>query len=579
MQQQQQANRNVFGMSYLNSPQQMSTPIVMRTKDQFNCTFNPPVSQQSGPRLAYQQQQPNQPQIENPQFVQQQQQLKQALQSECEIHFSGKHDAVYIYLSRLLAPIWDLKLLCELTANVKTNDDYQTVMSSHEPMAFATFIEIDLQWFLNRLNELRRFLDVNFSHLKTLTYTNLNSALFTGANQAATTGSQVNSNQPTLNPQFGGQLGAQNQPRFATQFSTMPLNLSTLLTLTSGSSTSGAPQITEEKLAIEIENGSIYLMKQFLNRVIEIIGLWKILDDHKYHFISTKLDEQTQLTLMRMQIKTFLLADNALLEKLITALLYRYIDDNACTDMLNQSLKQMCPSLYSNENAIYSKACEKLKQALNIKNDNYERERLLREAVDLMKQIGYVANLTQVCETLQAAACYEAIFELCLTAVEKRDPQNIGLHYYHKAEPVEDVQGQNFFNLRAECYKCMLDCLNSLIKTPAISLAASGGQQSRMGGAKENVEDQVTFLIKYIVNCKDELAHVSLFNWMLTHGFEKKLVTVDSPFLENYLIRQIKDQSKNRLFLDLLWRHYDFRKDYQNAAKVLTALAEKYRYF
>ena len=63
---------------------------------------------------------------------------------------------------------------------------------------------------------------------------------------------------------------------------------------------------------------------------------------------------------------------------------------------------------------------------------------------------------------------------------------------------------------------------------------------------------------------------------MLTSGYEKKLVTVDSPFLENYLIREIKDQAKNRVFLDLLWRHYDFKKDYQNAAKVLTALAEKY---
>jgi nuclear pore complex protein Nup155 len=28
--------------------------------------------------------------------------------------------------------------------------------------------------------------------------------------------------------------------------------------------------------------------------------------------------------------------------------------------------------------------------------------------------------------------------------------------------------------------------------------------------------------------------------------------------------------------LDLLWRHYDYKKDYLNAAKVLTALAEKY---
>lgn len=299
----------------------------------------------------------------------------------------------------MLAPIWDLKLLCELTANVKTNDENTLNGSLHEPLSFATFTEIDLQWFLNKLNELKRFLDLNFAHLKTLKYSHLNPALFGGFSSTSGVTTDLSSNQ-SQNSNFAklnqvpGQLN-QTQPRFATQFSTMPINLGALINLTTGNAQS---PITEEKLAIEIENGSIFLMKQFLNRVIEIIGLWKILEDHKYHFISTKLDDNTQLTLMRMQIKSFLLADNNLLEKLITALLYRYIDDNACTDLLNQSLKQMCPSLYSNENAIYSKACEKLKQAVNIKNDNYERERLLKEAVDLMKQIGYVANLSQVCE-------------------------------------------------------------------------------------------------------------------------------------------------------------------------------------
>jgi len=369
-------NRVHFGMSYINSPQphQMSTPMVMRTKDQFN-----PQQQQVQYPSAHQQLQ----QQQQPHEARQDLQFKQ-LQSECEVHFSGKHDAIYIYLSRLLAPIWDLKLLCELTATARTNDE---LVADDEPLVFATFTEIDLQWFLNKLNELKRFLDVNFAHLKTLKYSHLNPALFTA--QATPGAPDQASGFAKLN-QVPGQLN-QAQPRFATQFSTMAINLATLINLTTQGSA-----VTEEKLAAEIENGSIFLMRQFLGRVIEIIGLWKILEDHKYHFISTKLDDQTQLTLMRMQVKSFLVADNSLLEKLITAMLYRYIDDSACTDLLNQSLKQMCPSLYSNENAIYSKACERLKQAVNVKNDGYERERLMKEAVDLMKQIGYVANLSQV---------------------------------------------------------------------------------------------------------------------------------------------------------------------------------------
>lgn len=359
--------------------------------------------------------------------------------------------------------------------------------------------------------------------------------------------------------------------RFSTQFGSMALNLNVLQSLTSGGNRSS---ISEDKLANEIEMGSIFLIRQFLGRCIEVCGLWKILEEHKFHFVSTKLDKSTQQALLQMRIKNFLMTDDSLLEQLITALLYRYIDDNACTDMLNQSLKLMCPSLYTNENAIFSKAFEKLKQALSIKNDTYERETLLREAVDLMKQIGYVANLEQVCDMLFSAGCYEAIFELGLSAAEKRDPQQIALYYYTKLQPVEDIQGQHYYSLRMECYKCITDCLTALSRMVP-------NAQHRVINSKERLEEKLHQLIKLVISCKDQLAHVCVFNWMINvAGLENKLVSLDSPFLESFLIREIRDQAgskTHRIYLDLLWRHYDFRKDYLNAAKILTALAEKYR--
>lgn len=592
----QPQNRNFASASYLNSPQQMSTPIAMRTKQEFNAAY--PNTQPFGSRSNVQNQfqQPHQPfgsqqntdnisqqlkqKFQSPQAVQQPlQPQKPTQQSECEIHFSGKHDAIYIYLARLLAPIWDLKLLTELSTTRKTNDSLDsgtTSLALNDSFLFASFTDITIGWYLNKLNELRRFIEINFPQLKTLQHSNLSASLFGFGNTSSVPTSS--SNQAGLRNPNLAQLG-KFQQRFATNFSSMPLNMATLTNLTSNAAPMGVGHhlpITEEKLAVEIENGSIYLIKQFLNRIIEIFGLWKILDEHKFHFISSKLDKQTILLMMSMHVKTFLLADDGLLEQLINALLYRYIDDNACTDLLNQSLKQMCPSLYTNENAIFSKACEKLKQALNNKNDNYERDRLLKEAVDLMKQIGNVANLPQVCDMLYMAGCFEAIFELCLTAAEKRDPQNIALFYYTKSEPPEDVQGQHYYSLRYDCYKCMLDCLNALVKMPAVSLAQPNIQNMRLINTKEKLEEQINSLIKYVTNSKDELANVSLFKWMINSGFEKKLVTLDSPYLDSYLLREIKEQTKNRIYLDLLWKHYDYKKDYQNAAKVLTALAEKY---
>ena len=87
-QQQQQNPQNPranFSMSYINSPQQMSTPMVMRTKDQLNGSLY------GQPQQNFQQM--HQPSAVNSQFQAQPQQSQdiqfKQLQSECEIHFSG----------------------------------------------------------------------------------------------------------------------------------------------------------------------------------------------------------------------------------------------------------------------------------------------------------------------------------------------------------------------------------------------------------------------------------------------------------------------------------------------------------
>lgn len=101
-------------------------------------------------------------------------------------------------------------------------------------------------------------------------------------------------------------------------------------------------------------------------------------------------------------------------------------------------------------------------------------------------------------------------------------------------------------------------------------------------GMREKLEEQIGQLIGLVIQSRDELAHVALFNWMIQMGMERKLVNLQSPFIESYLMREMRDAAPHskasRLFFDLLWRHYDYKKDYVNAAKVLAALAEKYGY-
>jgi hypothetical protein len=168
-------------MSVLNSPQQMSTPINMRVKDNMFANQQQQQQQQPQQRSQFQHQQQQQQQqpfgmsrqqnVQMP-YVKQQQtfiptqqvQAQQAhqqqaiqpvqqgfqatgAQNECELVFSGRHDAMYIYLARLLAPIWDQSLLVELNVNGAPISNDNGLDNS----LFATFNEISVQWYLNKV--------------------------------------------------------------------------------------------------------------------------------------------------------------------------------------------------------------------------------------------------------------------------------------------------------------------------------------------------------------------------------------------------------------------------------------------
>jgi nuclear pore complex protein Nup155 len=369
-----------------------------------------------------------------------------------------------------------------------------------------------------------------------------------------------------------------NLNQIRNQFTIIPLTTTALITISNhlnsyniqtlgstsaggggGGQTTNMANLNYDKLASEIENQLIIYFKRYLDYLIEIFLLLKILNEHKYHFISKKLDVTIKNDLLKYYYKDYLSSTYQLYEVLITALIHSYIDDNVSTDNLNKNLKNYCPSLFTNENAIYTKACEKIKQAMNISNNEYERKNLLTEAIGLIKQISYINNLDDICKTLFSVRCYDAIFDLCLNAASKRDPQNISLYYYKKGESIEDLQGAFYYSQRSDCYKYMFHCLTLLNRsTKSSSLIQSQPQQQQQQQvfdestqlnqqpiSVEQANEFLNELIDRIIKSGDELANVFLFNWMIDSNMKNELFKIKSPFLESYL--QIKASSKVNL--------------------------------
>jgi hypothetical protein len=212
---------------------------------------------------------------------------------------------LYIYVSRLLAPIWNKKLLYELNTQLDNSALNEQLTA---PTVFASFSQINLDFYIERLVNLRQFIDINYKYIQQLQMNQQKQQfLHEILNEVLSNFVQI------IRPQ-GQRL---------TQYTSLSLNTATLLGI-SGSS-GGA---MNDKLPFELEKQSIYCLKRYIDYLIEIFELWKILDEHKYHFISAKLDKQLQDDLLNMNIQNFLFADYHLYEQLITALIHRYIDDN-----------------------------------------------------------------------------------------------------------------------------------------------------------------------------------------------------------------------------------------------------------
>uniref|UniRef100_A0A4W3GRG1 Nuclear pore complex protein Nup155-like n=1 Tax=Callorhinchus milii TaxID=7868 RepID=A0A4W3GRG1_CALMI len=76
----------------------------------------------------------------------------------------------------------------------------------------------------------------------------------------------------------------------------------------------------------------------------------------------------------------------------------------------------------------------------------------------------------------------------------------------------------------------------------------------------------------------DELFNIALFNWLLQTDLPDKLLEVNSPYLEPYLLRMAKQEQNTVRYMDLLWRYYEKNRNFSNAARILARLADLHRY-
>ncbi|NXI15767.1 NU155 protein, partial [Irena cyanogastra] len=342
------------------------------------------------------------------------------------------------------------------------------------------------------------------------------------------------------------------------------------------------------------EKTSLQGIQQLVRKTCQALALWKLLCEHQFSVAVGELQKELQEQLKITAFKDLVIRDRELTGALIASLINCYIRDNAAVDGIIAHLQDICPLLYSTDDAVCSKANELLQRSRQAQS-KMEKEKMLRESLKEYQKISNQVDLANVCAQYRQVRFYEGVVELSLTAAEKKDPQGLGLHFYKNGEPEEDVVGLQAFQERQvfriiydhymelNSYKCITDTLQELVnqskaapQSPSVPKKPGPPVLSSDPNMLSNEEAGHHFeqMLKLAQRSTDELFSIALYNWLIQADLADKLLQVTAPFLEPYLVRMTKiDQNKVR-YMDLLWRYFEKNRNFSNAARVLAKLAD-----
>ncbi|NWX18860.1 NU155 protein, partial [Aegotheles bennettii] len=446
-----------------------------------------------------------------------------------EIVFSGRHNGICIYFARIIGNIWDGSIVVERV--FKSGNRELVAVESSVPSHV-------LECVLQELKGLQEFLDRN--------------------SQFATVGALGNPSTPAnLQQRLLGFMRPD------------------------GGSSQQVQQELQRKYHAEAqltEKNSLQGIQQLVRKTCQALALWKLLCEHQFSVVVGELQKELQEHLKITAFKDLVIRDRELTGALIASLINCYIRDNAAVDGIIAHLQDICPLLYSTDDAVCSKANELLQRSRQAQS-KLEKEKMLRESLKEYQKISNQVDLANVCAQYRQVRFYEGVVELSLTAAEKKDPQGLGLHFYKNGEPEEDVVGLQAFQER----QCITDTLQELVnqskaapQSPSVPKKPGPPVLSSDPNMLSNEEAGHHFeqMLKLAQRSTDELFSIALYNWLIQVDLADKLLQVTAPFLEPYLVRMTKiDQNKVR-YMDLLWRYFEKNRNFSNAARVLAKLAD-----
>uniref|UniRef100_A0A915EQT9 Nucleoporin Nup133/Nup155-like C-terminal domain-containing protein n=1 Tax=Ditylenchus dipsaci TaxID=166011 RepID=A0A915EQT9_9BILA len=319
---------------------------------------------------------------------------------------------------------------------------------------------------------------------------------------------------------------------------------------------------------VEQERQSLLKLRSAVIVTLETLRLWGILLEHQFSVVVATLPTNLQENLLSWNFEDLIVNRDNVSSELITSLIRFYVGDDATTVAISNRLRNSCPTLFTNDDALVVKATE-----------IFIGPKIPKRSIQKL-------NLVNTCDLLIQILQFKPIVDLALARAEKDDTSKLALIAYRKQIGSADDAVNEAVRKRSDAYSCITDALELLhlvansavqpISSSTLSnasyLFSSADYVKKLSPANAKLERDA--MIARVFESEDELAHVTVFHWLLSKGMSDVLIESRCRFFEGFLFHEIEEGKGNK-YLELLWKYYEKNENYVAAAKILTDMASK----
>lgn len=259
------------------------------------------------------------------------------------------------------------------------------------------------------------------------------------------------------------------------------------------------------------------------------------------------------------------------------ALVQKQLKLRSSVDSLCQVLTQRCPTFFGESETIVYQATECLERAGQIR-EPVERTLQLEESLKMFLKGSSSISLPllgDICRKYERLAFFQGVIELCLSAAQAHDPDNISLVVSRSPDIQLNTHQQETVNLRDSIYSLIFGTLKAVhgveSRTIATTLGEIGILKAKCYLNILDLEHIRKETLTRAIRSRDELFHFRLYEWLVSEQLSSLILDIQTPFLVQFLERKFMERSDQ--YKDILWKYLARHGRFLDAAKILDQLA------